>query len=139
MMIAVSHGADFFGLDHYQGAVLTALAARVSATIPLDQRLAATPLIKALETPADRQFTPSEAAQLSEQLLHVSRDPLTRAGDAATARALADAAARAASDREPWHWTLDPPYGADPGSFFRETASRAVRAPGMDDHGDTAG
>lgn len=106
MAIAVSHGADFFGLDHYQSAVLTTLAARVSATIPLDQRLAATPLIKALEAPTDREFTPSEAAQLSEQLLQVSRNRHTRTGDAATARALADAAARAASDREPWHWTL---------------------------------
>ncbi|MFD7860604.1 hypothetical protein ACFV6B_40985 [Streptomyces microflavus] len=39
------------------------------------------------------------------------------------------------------HHLFTDPYGADPGSFLRETASRAVvraRTLGMDDHGDTA-
>ncbi|MFE1335872.1 DUF7739 domain-containing protein [Streptomyces microflavus] len=104
--IAVSHGADFFGLDHYPPTALRQLAPYVTNSTPHGQRADIVPLVAALEAPGDRKFPPEQAAQLAPQLRKVSQDRHLKDKPAAVARALADAAARAASDREPWHWTL---------------------------------
>ncbi|MEV7275242.1 hypothetical protein ACIQIG_33940 [Streptomyces bacillaris] len=104
--IAVSHGADFFGLDHYPPTALSQLAPYVTNSTPYSQQADIAPLVAALETPADQEFPPDQAAQLAEQLRKVSRDHHLKGKPAAAARALADAAARAAADHDPWHWTL---------------------------------
>ncbi|MEV7275181.1 hypothetical protein ACIQIG_33745 [Streptomyces bacillaris] len=105
-IVAVSHGADFFGLDHHPSTVLVQLAPYVTNSTPYSQQADIAPLVTALETPADQEFPPEQAAQLAEQLHKVSRDRHLKGKPAAAARALADAAARAAADHDPWHWTL---------------------------------
>ncbi|MGW5803724.1 DUF7739 domain-containing protein [Streptomyces bacillaris] len=105
-IVAVSHGADFYGLDHHPSTVLVQLAPYVTNSTPYSQQADIAPLVTALEAPADQEFPPDQAAQLAEQLRKVSRDRHLKGKPAAVARALADAAARAAADHDPWHWTL---------------------------------
>ncbi|WP_456302647.1 DUF7739 domain-containing protein, partial [Streptomyces niveus] len=52
-------------------------------------------------------FPAAEAALVSEQLLTVSRTRHLKPRASALARALADAAARAAADGESWEWTVE--------------------------------
>lgn len=103
----VSHGADFFGEDRHTVKSLTALAPCVTGSFPWDQRQQIAPLLQLLESPADRTVPAAEAARLAEQLLRVSRNRHLKAKPSALARALADAAGRAAADGEAWVWRVE--------------------------------
>ncbi|MFB7032230.1 MULTISPECIES: hypothetical protein [unclassified Streptomyces] len=106
--IVTSHGADFFGEDRHLLADLAALAPYVTSSVPFSHRQTVAPLVAALEQPGDvRTFPAAAVAQVAEQLLTVSRARGLTPKRSALARALADAAARAATDREPWTWTLE--------------------------------
>ncbi|MEU9678707.1 hypothetical protein AB0D92_35085 [Streptomyces parvus] len=104
--IAVSHGGDFFGLDHHPHTVLAQLAPWAANCIPQAQAAELAPLLTALETPQDQKFLPEQAAQFAAHLRKTARNRFLKGKPAAAARALADAATRAAADHEPWHWTL---------------------------------
>jgi hypothetical protein len=103
--IVTSHGADFFGEDRHLLKALPTLAPWVTNSVSWNDREKVAPLVEALENPASRTFPAAEAAVLAEQLLTVSRARHIKPALSALARALADAAARAAADGEPWEWT----------------------------------
>ncbi|MFK3735977.1 hypothetical protein ACI2LJ_37540 [Streptomyces sp. NPDC088090] len=105
--VVVSHGADFFGQDRHILKDVAALAPWVTNSVPYDDRKAVAPLVAALEHPEPRAFPAAEAARVSEQLLKVSRTRHMKPRASALARTLADAAARAAADGEPWTWTVE--------------------------------
>ncbi|MER5820684.1 hypothetical protein [Streptomyces californicus] len=108
--LLVSHGADFFGEDRHPLAAVRALGPYAQNSVPWDDRPTIAPLVQLLEDladRADRSFPPAEAAQLSEQLLVIARNRRIKPGIATLARALADAAARAAVDSEPWTWSVE--------------------------------
>lgn len=104
--LIVSHGADFFGEDRHPLKALKALGPYVENAVSYVDRPTVAPLVKTLEDLSDRTFPAADAAQLSEQLLKVARNRRIKPAVAALARALADAAARAAADDEPWTWTI---------------------------------
>ncbi|NED04823.1 hypothetical protein G3I55_24525 [Streptomyces sp. SID6648] len=60
-----------------------------------------------MEFPKPCTFPAADAARVAEQLLAVSRTRHLKPRPSALARALADAAARAAADGEPWEWTVE--------------------------------
>ncbi|NUO40579.1 MAG: hypothetical protein HOV82_00935 [Streptomyces sp.] len=105
--VVTSHGADFVGQDRHTLKSLIALAPWASNSFSWNDRQAVAPLVQALEAPSARTFTPAEAAVLAEQLLKVSRHRDLKPRPSALARALADAAARAAADGEPWEWIVE--------------------------------
>lgn len=105
--VVVSHGADFFGQDRHLLKEVAALAAWVENSVPYNDRKAVAPLVAAMERPEPRTFLAADAARISEQLLKVSRTRHLKPRASALARALADAAARAAADGEPWEWTVE--------------------------------
>jgi hypothetical protein len=105
--LVVSHGADFFGEDRHLLADMVALAAWVTNSVPYSDRKTVAPLVAALERPEDLTFPAADAARVSEQLLKVSRIRQLKPRASALARALADAAARAAADGEPWVWRVE--------------------------------
>lgn len=105
--VVVSHGADFFGQDRHVLKEVAALAPWVTNSVPYDDRQAVAPLVAVMERPEPRAFPAADAALVSELLLKVSRDRHLKPRPAALARALADAAARAAADGEPWEWTVE--------------------------------
>ncbi|MFD4483404.1 hypothetical protein ACFWPU_45960 [Streptomyces sp. NPDC058471] len=105
--VVVSHGADFFGQDRHLLKEVTALAAWVTNSVSYNDRQAVAPLVAAMERPEALTFPAADAARVSEQLLKVSRDRHIKPRASALARALADAAARAAADDEPWEWTVE--------------------------------
>ncbi|MFJ4562111.1 hypothetical protein ACIP4Q_39400 [Streptomyces massasporeus] len=104
--LTVSHGADFFGEDHHPLKAVVALAPYVTSSFAWNDRAKVAPLTRLLENPAATTIPPSEAAALSEQLLKVARCPHLKPKPSALARALADAAGRAAADDEPWEWRV---------------------------------
>jgi hypothetical protein len=105
--LVTSHGADFFGEDRHLLKELAALAPWASNSVSWNDRETIAPLVQALEQPVDRTFPAAEAARLAELLLKVSRTRHLKPKASALARALADAAARAAADGEPWEWRVD--------------------------------
>ncbi|MEV5204904.1 hypothetical protein [Streptomyces sp. NPDC053720] len=105
--VVVSHGADFFGQDRHVLKSVTALAPYVENSVSYLARKDVAPLVEFLEAPAPRTFPAADAARVSEQLLKVARGRGTKPAVAALARALADAAARAATDGEPWDWSVE--------------------------------
>jgi hypothetical protein len=104
--LVTSHGADFFGEDRHLLKALPTLAPWVNNSVSYNDRKTVAPLVEALEHPAARTFTAAEAAVLAEQLLKASRTRHLKPALSALARLLADAAARAAADGEPWEWTV---------------------------------
>jgi len=102
--LVTSHGADFFGEDRYPLRVLQQIAEYVDGTHPT---AAGRPLVRLLfaacTTP--RQIPPDQAAEIADQLRATARGRWTPPKLAAVIRLLADAAARAASNGEPWTWT----------------------------------
>ncbi|MCX4792644.1 hypothetical protein OG369_43495 [Streptomyces sp. NBC_01221] len=105
--VIVSHGADFFGEDRHPLKGVTALAPYAENSVSILERSSIARLVQLLEAPAAQTFSSAEAAQLSEQLLKVSRDRHLKTGLAAIARHLADAAARAAAGGDSWTWTVE--------------------------------
>ncbi|MER8237435.1 hypothetical protein [Streptomyces sp. NPDC094049] len=105
--IITSHGADFSGEDWHPAPQIAAMADYARSMLPADvsnplvDLLAAAPALTAegLSVPA------SDVRLLAELLGRVARERFVRPPVAARARLLADAAARAAADREPWTWT----------------------------------
>lgn len=105
--VVVSHGADFFGEDRYAFKTLATLAAAVEScfSFPSEERR---PLVTLLKDPsAAASIPPADAAGLADLLLRVSRHRHVKRAMSAVARALADAAGRAAADGEPWTWTVE--------------------------------
>lgn len=105
--LVVSHGADFFGQDRHLLADVVALAPWVTNAVPYNDRKSVAPLVAAMEGPEALAFPAADAARVSEVLLKVSRDRHLKPRASALARALADAAARAATDGEPWEWAVE--------------------------------
>lgn len=109
--LTTSHGADFFGVDRHALPALTALAPYARAALPAEDP-ARWQTIKLLESPATVDTVPAaDMPALAAALRTVARSRGLRSPRlAATAALLADAAARAATDREPWTLTpqLDP-------------------------------
>ncbi|PVC78844.1 hypothetical protein DBP19_36935 [Streptomyces sp. CS090A] len=105
--VVVTHGADFFGEDRHPLKALKALTAHAESSVFYLDRETLAPLVEILATPTSQTFPPAEAAALSEQLLVIARHRRTKAAVSALARALADAAARAAADDEPWTWSVE--------------------------------
>jgi hypothetical protein len=117
MHLVVSHGADFFGVDRHPLKALTSLAGYAEGTLPHADR---GPLVQLLSAPAEQTIPAAEAATLATLLLRVARHKFTRPAASTLARALGDAAARAAAAGELWQWTIEPAQrhgigsGADP-------------------------
>lgn len=105
--VVTSHGADFFGQDRHLLKEVAALAAWVTNSVSYNDRKAVAPLVAAMEFPKPCTFPAADAARVSEQLLAVSRTRHMKPRASALARALADAAARAAADGEPWEWQIE--------------------------------
>jgi hypothetical protein len=107
--VVTSHGADFFGEDRHTLKSLASLAGYAEGCLPYAER---GPLVLLLQNPGDGgSMTPDQAAEISALLLRLARHRFVKKAGAATARALADAAARAAADGEPWEWRIE--AGAD--------------------------
>lgn len=105
--IVVDHGADFIGEDRHTLKSVVALAPYVTNAFSWNDRKTIAPLVQLLEEPAARTIPATQAAVLAEQLLKVSRSRGLQPKVSALARALADAAARAAADGEPWEWRVE--------------------------------
>jgi hypothetical protein len=86
---------------------VASLAPYVSNAFSWADRAKVAPLVQLLESPTAQTVPATEAAVLSEQLLKVSRSRGLQPKVSALARALADAAARAAADGEPWVWRVE--------------------------------
>ncbi|MFI7396527.1 DUF7739 domain-containing protein [Streptomyces tendae] len=110
--LIVSHGADFFGEDRHPLKAIANLAPYVENSVSYTDRPTVAPLVRLLESPASQTFPVAEAAQLSERLLKVARDRRLKPAIATLARSLGDAAARAASDGDPWTWAVEGPPAA---------------------------
>ncbi|MEU9349161.1 hypothetical protein AB0D74_48990 [Streptomyces sp. NPDC048278] len=102
--LIISHGSDFFGQDRHSLKSLISLAPYASNAFSWNDQKAVAPLVQALENPTARTIPAEDAAVFSEQLLKVSRSRHLKPAVASLARALADAAARAADAGEPWEW-----------------------------------
>jgi hypothetical protein len=102
-VVTVSHGADFFGVDTYPAAALVKIAEYVSYLVHGRADLTQV-LQRAGEV--DQRVPADQAAVFSEALRRVARNRGVKALVARQARALSDAAARAAADGETW--TLTP-------------------------------
>ncbi|MFJ5646385.1 hypothetical protein [Streptomyces sp. NPDC093223] len=101
--MVVSHGADFFGEDRHPLKALADVAGYAENCLPYADR---GPLVDLLKAPGDGgEIPPEQAAAVADLLLQVARWRYTKAPAAARARALADAAARAAEKGEPWKWS----------------------------------
>jgi hypothetical protein len=106
--VVVDHGADFFGEDRHPLKALISLAPYATNAFAWNDRAKVAPLVHLLENPgAEHTIPASQAAVLSEQLLRVSRSRGLQPKVSTLARALADAAARAAADGEPWEWRIE--------------------------------
>jgi len=104
--LVTSHGADFFGEDRHLLKALPTLAPWVNNSVSWNDRKTVAPLVQLLENPTAQTIPASQAAVLAEQLLKASRTRHLKPALSALARLLADAAARAAADGEPWEWTV---------------------------------
>lgn len=104
--IVTSHGADFFGVDTHPTKQVRALADHARGVLPYDGR---EPLIRLLESAGTEPETevPADQADVLAGLLgKVAAHRLTNPKVAGLARLLADSAARAAAEGEPWAWTV---------------------------------
>ncbi|MEV6810219.1 hypothetical protein [Streptomyces sp. NPDC051132] len=103
--VVTSHGADFFGEDRHPLKVLASLAGYAEGCLSEAER---GPLVDALRDPGAGGTIPADkVAPLAPLLLRLARHRFVRGAAAATARALADAAARAAAADEPWVWRVE--------------------------------
>ncbi|MEV7225337.1 hypothetical protein AB0N98_36380 [Streptomyces sp. NPDC093681] len=103
--IVTSHGADFFGEDRHPLKALASLAGYAEGCLPAAER---GPLILLLTNPGDGgTMTPAQAGEMAQLLRRLARHRFVKTSTAAHARALGDAAARAAADGEPWTWTVE--------------------------------
>jgi hypothetical protein len=109
--LVTSHGADFFGEDRHSLQVLQQIGPWVTGWG--DTREAGQLLVGLLDTAGTEAHTiPAEqAADFAYLLLHAVHNTYFPKKAAKTARLLAEAAARAAADGEPWTWT--PATGTD--------------------------
>lgn len=105
--LLVSHGADFFGQDRHLLKDVQGLAPYVENSVSYMDRKKVARLVRLLEAPASGSVPAGAAGQLAEQLLKVARNGRIKPAVAALARALADAAARAAADGEAWTWSVE--------------------------------
>ncbi|MFC8223937.1 hypothetical protein ACFUTY_37935 [Streptomyces sp. NPDC057362] len=103
--VVTSHGADFFGEDRHPLKSLTSLAGYAEGCLSRDER---GPVVLLLASPGEGgTMTASQAAEVGALLLKLARHRFVRAKEAAVARALADAAVRAADAGEPWEWRME--------------------------------
>ncbi|NEC40138.1 hypothetical protein [Streptomyces rubrogriseus] len=103
--VVTSHGADFFGEDRHPLKSLTSLAGYAEGCLSRDER---GPVVLLLTNPGEGgTMTPSQAAEVGALLHKLARHRFVRAKESAVARALADAAARAAAAGEPWEWQIE--------------------------------
>ncbi|MFB7266026.1 hypothetical protein ACFCXH_28355 [Streptomyces nojiriensis] len=109
--VTTSHGADFFGEDRHLVASLASLADYARSCLAADER---DQLVQLLTGPAtaevgtEQTIPAADAGRLAIQLRRVARNRYLRSKRlAASAALLADAAARAAADGEPWHWRTE--------------------------------
>jgi hypothetical protein len=102
--VVTSHGADFFGEDRHPLKALAALAGYAEGCLSYAE---GKQLVQLLKSPGADSIPPEKAAHVAELLLRVSRHRFVRPAPSALARALADAAARAAADGEPWVWRIE--------------------------------
>ncbi|WP_217562222.1 hypothetical protein [Streptomyces sp. GbtcB6] len=100
--MVVSHGADFFGEDRHPLKVLASIAGYAEGCLSATARR---PLVDLLKDPGEGgAIPPDKAVAVAELLMKIARHRWTKAPAAAHARALADAADRAAEAGEPWEW-----------------------------------
>lgn len=103
--VVTSHGADFFGEDRHPLKTLVSLAGYAEGCLPYAE---CGPLVLLLKTPGEGgTMSPSHAAEIAQLLLKLARHRFVKASAAAHARALGDAAARAAAEGEPWEWRIE--------------------------------
>lgn len=103
--VVTSHGADFFGEDRHPLKTLVSLAVSAEGCLPYSDR---GPLVELLRDPGEGgSIPPAKAADVAQLLLKVARHRSVKTSVAAHARALGDAAARAAADGEPWVWRVE--------------------------------
>lgn len=100
----VSHGGDFFGEDRHPIRLLASLAGYAEGCLAYAERGT---LMQLLTRPSDGTLPPAVAADLAQLLHRLARHGFVKAGAAAVARSLGDAAARAAADGEPWVWRIE--------------------------------
>ncbi|MFF5379448.1 DUF7739 domain-containing protein [[Kitasatospora] papulosa] len=103
--VVVSHDADFFGEDRHPLKALASLAGYAEGCLPHDER---GPVVLLLTNPGEGgTVTPSQAAEIAVLLLRLARHRFVQTKASAIARALADAATRAAEAGEPWEWRIE--------------------------------
>ncbi|MFG2284412.1 hypothetical protein ACGFNQ_37705 [Streptomyces asoensis] len=103
--VVTSHGSDFFGEDRHPLKALVALAGYAEGCLSFAER---GPLVELLRDPGEGgSIPPAEVAAVAHLLLTLARHRFVKASAAAHARALGDAAARAAADGEPWVWRIE--------------------------------
>ncbi|MEU8967031.1 hypothetical protein AB0C89_35780 [Streptomyces sp. NPDC048491] len=103
--VVTSHGSDFFGEDRHTLKSLTSLAGYAEGCLLYDER---GPVVLLLSSPGDGgTMTPKQAAEVAEPLLKLARHRFVRPQESRVARALADAATRAADAGEPWQWQIE--------------------------------
>ena len=106
--LTTTHGADFFGQDTHQVKAVRDLAEYARGVLSYDARKPLQPLIQHLETAGteDTLTIPADQAEPFARLLRtVAGHRHTKPKPAKAARLLADSAARAAAQGEPWTWT----------------------------------
>jgi hypothetical protein len=103
--VVTSHGADFFGEDRHPLKALVSLAGYAEGCLSRDER---GPVVLLLSNPGEGgTMSASQAAEVAKLLLKLARHRFVRAKESAVARALADAAERAAAAGEPWEWRIE--------------------------------
>lgn len=103
--VVVSYGADFFGEDRHTLKALTSLAGYAEGCLSREER---GPVVLLLSNPGEGGTMPaSQAAEVAQLLLKLARHRFVRPKESAVARALADAAERAAADGQPWEWRIE--------------------------------
>ncbi|WP_327167114.1 hypothetical protein [Streptomyces zaomyceticus] len=114
--VVTSHGADFFGEDRHPVRTLVSLADYARGSLPAAVRARLVDLLEGagrMEGGTGHTIPAAEVPGLAEQLRTVARARGLRSPRLASAAALlADAAARAAADGEPWTLTIETTEGA---------------------------
>lgn len=104
--VVVSHGADFFGQDRYSLRALASLAGYAEGCLPYAERDSLVQLLKE-PGPEGCLIPAAEVAGVAQLLLRLARHRFVKGPAAGVARALADAAARAAAAGDPWDWRVE--------------------------------
>ena len=103
--VVTSHGADFYGEDRHPLKLLASLAGYAEGCLSYVE---ARPLVQLLKAPGEGgSMPPAWAGEVAPLLLRIARHRFVRGAAAAHARALGDAAARAAAAGEPWVWRVE--------------------------------